>query len=41
MTTIILVEDPYLSFTALLEEYHKVVSFQKIGVEEPSFIGEN
>ena len=40
-TTIILVEDPYLSFTALLEEYHKVMSFQKVGIEEPSFIGEN
>lgn len=40
-TTIILVEDPYLSFTALLEEYHKVISFQKVGIEEPSFIGEN
>ncbi|MFT7031726.1 MAG: UDP-3-O-[3-hydroxymyristoyl] glucosamine N-acyltransferase [Cyclobacteriaceae bacterium] len=39
--TIILVEDPYLSFTALLEEYHKVMSFQKVGIEEPSFIGEN
>lgn len=40
-TTIILVEDPYLSFTALLEEYHKVISFQKVGIEEPSFIGEH
>lgn len=40
-TTLIKVEDPYLSFTALLEEYHKIVSFQKTGVENPSFIGEN
>ena len=40
-TTIILVEDPYLSFTALLEEYHKVISFQKVGIEEPCFIGDN
>lgn len=40
-TTLILVDDPYISFTRLLEEYHKMVSFQKTGVEEPSFIGNN
>src|SRR5689334_4103526 len=40
-TTLILVDDPYTSFTRLLEEYHKLVSFQKSGVEEPSFIGQN
>ena len=40
-TTLLLVDDPYSSFTVLLEEYHKMVSFQKVGVEEPSFIGEN
>lgn len=39
--TLILVKDPYNSFTALLEEYHKIVSFQKSGIEQPSFIGEN
>jgi len=39
--TLILVENPYSSFTALLEEYHKIISFQKSGVEQPSFIGEN
>jgi UDP-3-O-[3-hydroxymyristoyl] glucosamine N-acyltransferase len=38
---LILVEDAYFSFTALLEEYHKLMSFQKSGVEEPSFAGEN
>jgi UDP-3-O-[3-hydroxymyristoyl] glucosamine N-acyltransferase len=38
-STLILVDDPYLSFTVLLEEYHKLVSFQKNGIEEPSFIG--
>jgi UDP-3-O-[3-hydroxymyristoyl] glucosamine N-acyltransferase len=38
---LILVEDPYISFTTLLEEYHKLVSFQKTGVEQPSFIGNN
>lgn len=39
-TTLILVENAYVSFTALLEEYHKIMSFQKTGVEQPSFIGE-
>jgi UDP-3-O-[3-hydroxymyristoyl] glucosamine N-acyltransferase len=38
-TTLILVDDPYSSFTVLLEEYHKLISFQKSGVEEPSFLG--
>jgi len=38
---LIRVEDPYLSFTSLLEEYHKLISFQKTGVEQPSFIGEH
>lgn len=36
---LILVDDPYLSFTVLLEEYHKMLSFQKTGVEQPSFTG--
>jgi UDP-3-O-[3-hydroxymyristoyl] glucosamine N-acyltransferase len=39
-TTLIAVDDPYSSFTVLLEEYHKLVSFQKTGVEQPSFLGE-
>ena len=26
---------------ALLEEYHKLISFQKSGIEQPSFMGEN
>jgi UDP-3-O-[3-hydroxymyristoyl] glucosamine N-acyltransferase len=39
--TLILVDDPYTSFTALLEEYHKLISFQKSGVEQPCFIGDN
>ncbi|MFZ6011203.1 MAG: UDP-3-O-(3-hydroxymyristoyl)glucosamine N-acyltransferase [Bacteroidota bacterium] len=38
---LILVDDPYSSFTALLEEYHKMITFQKAGIEQPSFIGEN
>src|SRR3990170_1583962 len=36
--TLILVDDPYISFTRLLEEYHKLISFQKSGVEQPSFM---
>lgn len=40
-TTLIRVEDPYTSFTTLLEEYHKAITFSKSGVEEPSFIGKN
>jgi UDP-3-O-[3-hydroxymyristoyl] glucosamine N-acyltransferase len=39
--TLILVDDPYSSFTALLEEYHKLITFQKSGIEQPSFIGNN
>lgn len=38
---LILVEDPYNSFTRLLEEYHKFISYQKSGIEEPSYIGKN
>jgi len=40
-STLILVDDPYISFTRLLEEYHKLVSYQKTGVENPSFIAES
>jgi UDP-3-O-[3-hydroxymyristoyl] glucosamine N-acyltransferase len=38
---LILVDDPYISFTRLLEEYHKLISFQKSGVEQPCFMAEN
>src|SRR5262245_50419040 len=38
-TTLIRVDDPYISFTTLLEEYHKLINFQKVGIEEPSFMG--
>ncbi|MBX2970197.1 MAG: UDP-3-O-(3-hydroxymyristoyl)glucosamine N-acyltransferase [Cyclobacteriaceae bacterium] len=38
---LILVDNPYSSFTVLLEEYHRLVSFQKTGIEEPSFMGNN
>lgn len=40
-TTLILVDDAYSSFTLLLEEYHRALSFQKTGVEEPCFIGKD
>jgi UDP-3-O-[3-hydroxymyristoyl] glucosamine N-acyltransferase len=40
-SNLILVEDPYISFTSLLEEYHKLISFQKTGIEEPSYAGED
>lgn len=41
ISSLILVEDAYVSFTALLEEYHKMMSFQKSGIEQPSYAGEN
>jgi len=37
---LIKVEDPYSAFTRLLEEYNKIMSYAKSGVESPSFIGE-
>lgn len=40
-SSLILVDDPYVSFTLLLEEYHKMLNFQKTGVEEPSYAGQN
>jgi len=40
-TSLVRVEDPYLSFTALLQEYEKLLSFSKDGIEEPSFIGKD
>lgn len=40
-TTLIRVDDPYLSFSVLLDEYHRMTSFQKEGIEEPCYIGKN
>jgi UDP-3-O-[3-hydroxymyristoyl] glucosamine N-acyltransferase len=40
-SNLILVDDAYISFTSLLEEYHKRISFQKVGIEQPSYAGEN
>lgn len=38
--TLIRVDDPYISFTALLEEFHKLNSFRKTGIEQPCHTGE-
>ena len=40
-TTLIRVADPYLGFTALLEEYHKLIAHQKSGVESPAYTAES
>lgn len=39
--SLILVDDPYSSFTVLLEEYHKLISYQKNGIEQPSYCSES
>ncbi len=39
-SALVLVEDPYSSFTVLMEEYHKMISFQKTGTEQPSYFSE-
>src|SRR5687767_15166468 len=38
---LIRVEDPYSSFSKLLEEYQKALIMLKTGVEEPAFLGNN
>ncbi|WP_375445060.1 UDP-3-O-(3-hydroxymyristoyl)glucosamine N-acyltransferase [uncultured Fibrella sp.] len=40
-TTLIQVDNAYLAFTRLLEEYHRQVSFARVGIEQPSFIHES
>ena len=40
-TTLILVDDPYSCFSALLEQYHNTILWSRVGVEEPSFVGTN
>lgn len=40
-SALILVDDPYSSFTVLMEQYHKLISFQKVGVEQPSYMSES
>jgi UDP-3-O-[3-hydroxymyristoyl] glucosamine N-acyltransferase len=40
-TSLILVEDPYTSFTTILEAYQQALNASKIGKEEPSYLGKN
>jgi UDP-3-O-[3-hydroxymyristoyl] glucosamine N-acyltransferase len=40
-TTLIWVKNSYSAFSTLLEEYHKLNSLKKIGVEQPSFINDS
>lgn len=37
-SALIRVDDPYSGFTRLLEEYDKITSYSKVGVEEPAYI---
>lgn len=39
--TLILVENPYLAFSTLLEEYRKINTKDNAGIENPHFIGQN
>lgn len=39
-SVMIRVSDPYVSFSMLLDEYNRMISYQKEGIEDPSFIGE-
>ena len=39
--TLIAVADPYDSLTSLLSEYEKLMQMQKVGVEEPAFLGKD
>ena len=40
-TTLVCVNDPYLGFTTLLEEYYKLASHQKSGTESPVYAAES
>jgi len=39
--TLIKVDDPYVAFSVLLDEYYKALGFAKKGIEDPCYIGEN
>ncbi|GAB4034049.1 UDP-3-O-(3-hydroxymyristoyl)glucosamine N-acyltransferase [Spirosoma gilvum] len=39
-SALIFVENSYSAFTRLLEEYHKQLIFSRVGIEQPSYIGE-
>ncbi|GAB4028513.1 UDP-3-O-(3-hydroxymyristoyl)glucosamine N-acyltransferase [Spirosoma koreense] len=40
LSALIFVENSYSAFTRLLEEYHKQLIFSRVGVEQPSYLGE-
>jgi UDP-3-O-[3-hydroxymyristoyl] glucosamine N-acyltransferase len=40
-TTLIFVQDAYASLSVLLEEYNRIKSFAKKGIESPNYISEN
>lgn len=40
-SALIFVENSYSAFTRLLEEYHQRISFGKVGVEQPSYAGDD
>lgn len=40
VAALIFVENSYSAFTQLLEEYHRQLSFARVGVEQPSYIGD-
>ena len=39
--TLVCVDDPYVAFTQLLEEYQRMLSLSKQGVEEPCYLGQD
>lgn len=39
-TSLLKVEDPYIAFTCLQEEFMRITSQQKIGLEQPFFLGD-
>ena len=39
-SALIFVENSYSAFTQLLEEYHKQLIFSRVGVEQPSYMGD-
>ncbi|GAB3986630.1 UDP-3-O-(3-hydroxymyristoyl)glucosamine N-acyltransferase [Spirosoma daeguense] len=39
-SALIFVDNSYSAFTRLLEEYHKQLLFSRVGVEQPSYVGE-
>ena len=40
-TTMIIVDDAYVAFSALLDEYERLTKLQKTGIEQPSYIAKD